>query len=258
MTSAELRERVAKAEEVIAKKEKLIEKYDAKAEKIRSQIVSRGWSVEAGRFQKHGTSEHDDCYWTFCDLEHAEDGAKNARKALDEKRATLAMWKERLAKALENEREQAKFPEVLREYQDEVARDWDDWDLNRQKRLREEYAAMEAADNSRNKMDSYREFIRKHKYSGYEFMYASFDEIHRENVKSAEALVMNLWKRVREIVGENPDWANLWIRQGNEWEGAVVNGVVHGDSGSADVHTIGAGGYNIQKFHYRTLVHKIG
>ena len=258
MTSAELRERVAKAEEAIAKKEKLIEKYHAKAEKIRAQIVSRGWDVEAGRYQREGFSDHNDCYWLFCDLSDAESGAKNAERALREKRATLEMWQGRLAKAVDVEDEQAKFPAVLREYQEQVVSDWDAWDLDRQKRLREEYEAMRAADTSRNRMDSYNAFIDKHKYAGYEVMRTSFEEIHRENVKSAEALIMNLWKRVREIVGENPDWANLWIRQGNEWEGAVVNGVVRGDSGSADVSTIGAGGYNIQKFHYRTLVHKIG
>lgn len=36
-----------------------------------------------------------------------------------------------------------------------------------------------------------------------------------------------------------------------------IAGVIYGENGSATIQTIGAGGYNIQRFHFRTLVHEL-
>lgn len=57
--------------------------------------------------------------------------------------------------------------------------------------------------------------------------------------------------RVTEIVGEIKE-ANLYIGLNGE-----LNGVVKGESKRCKVETIGAGGYNIQCFHFRVLVHEL-
>ncbi len=56
--------------------------------------------------------------------------------------------------------------------------------------------------------------------------------------------------RVTEVVGEIKN-ADLYIGLNGE-----LNGIVEGELGKCKVETIGAGGYNIQCFHFRVLVHK--
>jgi len=62
----------------------------------------------------------------------------------------------------------------------------------------------------------------------------------------------NLIARVRKAVGTITDASNLYI--GNN---AEINGYVIGTEGKAKVETITAGGYNIQRLHFRVLVNNI-
>ena len=41
-------------------------------------------------------------------------------------------------------------------------------------------------------------------------------------------------------------------------DGRRLNGFIKGEHGTVEVDTIGAGGYNIQRFHFRTLIKKCG
>lgn len=70
--------------------------------------------------------------------------------------------------------------------------------------------------------------------------------------KEAQAKYEDLCNRITSVVGEIEDVSGLHIAHTGQ-----LNGVVKGSLGSAKVETIGAGGYNIQCFHYRTLVHSI-
>ena len=58
-------------------------------------------------------------------------------------------------------------------------------------------------------------------------------------------------ERTNAICGTIVDASNLKVSANGE-----LNGVIIGDRGNATVKTIGAGGYNIQCFHFRVLVHK--
>jgi hypothetical protein len=57
--------------------------------------------------------------------------------------------------------------------------------------------------------------------------------------------------RVKEITGLINDAKGLSIGDNGE-----INGIVIGELGKAKVETISAGGYNIQCWHFRVLVHK--
>ena len=65
--------------------------------------------------------------------------------------------------------------------------------------------------------------------------------------------VLDLIRRVTKVTGTIRDASGLTI--GNQ--SGELNGIVIGDEGKAHVETIGAGGYNIQRFHYRVLVKRI-
>ena len=63
--------------------------------------------------------------------------------------------------------------------------------------------------------------------------------------------LLDLMSRVTRITGVITDAGYLRIHNGE------LNGIIVGEKGSVTVNTIGAGGYNIQRFHWRTLVKKI-
>lgn len=58
-------------------------------------------------------------------------------------------------------------------------------------------------------------------------------------------------ERTNEIVGKITDASLLQVGAKGD-----LNGYIKGERGTARVQTIGAGGYNIQCFHFRTLIHK--
>lgn len=69
--------------------------------------------------------------------------------------------------------------------------------------------------------------------------------------KEMRTRLLNLMKNVGRITGRVVN-ADLHIGiDGN------LNGIIYGEMGNAKIETIGAGGYNIQCYHYRCLIHKI-
>lgn len=66
-----------------------------------------------------------------------------------------------------------------------------------------------------------------------------------------KAKLLHLVGRISDITGPITDARGIYIYAGD------LNGVVLGEKGAAKVNTIGAGGYNIQCYHYRMLVHDV-
>lgn len=71
-----------------------------------------------------------------------------------------------------------------------------------------------------------------------------------ENEKQIK--IIQLTSNVISVVGTITDARGLSIGE----KGDLI-GIIEGEKGKARVETISAGGYNIQKFHYRTIVNKI-
>ena len=59
-------------------------------------------------------------------------------------------------------------------------------------------------------------------------------------------------ERTNSLIGEIKDASNLSVGDKGD-----LNGFIKGAKGTVKVETIGAGGYNIQCFHFRTLINKI-
>ena len=70
--------------------------------------------------------------------------------------------------------------------------------------------------------------------------------------KEADAKYDDIIERTNKIVGQITDASYLAIGAKGD-----LNGIIIGTKGTASVNTIGAGGYNIQCYHFRTLIRSI-
>jgi hypothetical protein len=76
--------------------------------------------------------------------------------------------------------------------------------------------------------------------------------LEKELEREKQVKLLDLVQRINAVVGTITDASYLSISpKGN------LDGFVTGENGRAKIETIGAGGYNIQCYHFRTLVHKI-
>lgn len=70
--------------------------------------------------------------------------------------------------------------------------------------------------------------------------------------RDKQTKMFELINRISGEIGKIKDASELVVNQkGN------LDGVIHGEKGSVELNTIGAGGFNIQCFHYRTLLKKL-
>ena len=238
------KESLQKAVEKLDKKIALLHKYEDKAVKQRAAIESKGWDPD-NKYCRQGKPDYDDSYWTICDYHGTLDSTRRTKTAIEEQNGVVTRWKEKLKKAMAEAKEQYELPEVLNVVRINIFNEWNKYDFERRVYLKAEYRIMDHS-----------AFIKKYAYSGYSFMRLTDDEIKNDNDRSSKALILNLWKRVKDITGPVTDVTNLHITNANEFEGLALNGYVIGENGVADVESILAGGYNIQKLHIRTLVHE--
>lgn len=220
--------------------------------------------------------EWKDFYYGVCKLQELADSIRDACKAVEEKKALIAKYEAQLAK--EEARLDAinSYPQVFLDFMDEVVEMWDAWDAMRKASVieaRQDVGRIEVEMDkvrlgnplarSRDipewvELEEARKEIRS-RYSEsewYDLPYKNEEQIHASNVKDAQILVQNLFVRVSDIVGDVEDASDLHIARGNEGH-AVINGLVKGQGKVAKVQSVGAGGWNIQRFHIRTLVNEV-
>lgn len=97
----------------------------------------------------------------------------------------------------------------------------------------------------------------ENKYNNY---FVQFYISHRQDInaldkeleKEKNNKLLDLMNRVTAITGIITDTTNLKINAKGD-----IDGIIYGEKGNCKVNTVGAGGYNIQCFHYRVLVKKI-
>lgn len=238
MTIFALIEKVQKAEEAVAKIKKTIERHEAQAEKKLKIVLDHGWNPE-DPFCRYGTEEHFEAYWAITDYTDKLEDIKSATKKLAEKEQTLQNWKDRLEAAKKQAMFLTEVPDCMKTMIKELTDLWDEWDLEKKAKIREAYKTM-----------TFEEFRKKYGWNN-PLLDMTAEQIHAENVREAESLIIDLYYRINAITGEVVDWSG--IRYG----GKALNGVVHGKLGSVRVESILAGGYNIQRLHVRVLVHEI-
>lgn len=254
MNITTLKERIEKANAKIEKKENTIVKKTASIEKKSAYLMKKyGWDIADRtsfisyiKEKGYDDEQASDISWTISQIEWLEEDIQRGGREIEETKKTIAKYESQLAGEIEREsillRE---VPECMRRMQEELAEKWDRWDIDYRNTLRKAYKEM-----------SYREFIEKYRYAGYEAMQATDENIHKSNMRDAKGFIIQLYYRVKNVTGEVTNWAGIRLETG-AWGYPTLNGIVIGKEGKAEVESILAGGYNIQRLHIRTIVHDI-
>ena len=234
-----LQERINKKIAQIEKLERLYLKYadDAEEKSIMDRFLETGDRSEYRAWLKsNGRSWGGDAWHKANDLYDA--------------RQTLAKYQKQLTVETDRMNTLNEIPEALKIFREQLIERWDRYDEWRRNAIREDM-------HKENEMD-YKEYkaMMWDKW-GRNYMDLAFrkpaDE-HKSNVKDAETLILNLINRVTERVGQITDAQYLRLDRDNDGY-SIVNGRIIGTKGECRVESIGAGGYNIQRYHIRVLVH---
>jgi len=246
MTKETALDRIAKAEEFIAKKQNTIVKHEASMAKKQSQVEKilgtecPDHILHTVEMQEMGLSREDanTIYWLLCDIEHLGESIWQSKKAIAEKEEKLPEYRKALAEAEEVERILAdEIPEALKAAKTEMVERWTQADIAERERMFKDRQELE-----------WKEFTKKWTYSVRDSLSKTDEEFRKANEKDATMWMVDLYNRVKDITGNITDARYL------RWGGKSLEGHIVGENGIADVTTIGAGGYNIQRFHLRVLV----
>lgn len=238
MTREELNARINAAEEKIAKKHTAIEKHEKAIEKRRDIIAAAGFERTAEFKDIPYAPENMDARLASLEIEHLFNDIDTARETIKTTEATIAKYREAIAKA--DADAEIVLPSVLEIMEAGLVESWDRWDAERVAFLRTKKAEMDRRDF--------------YKMYGTEtdILAMTAEQRHANNVRDAHAMVLNLAKRVSAKVGTITNWNGLSSVMGAY--GPTLNGFVEGTDGRAIVETITAGGWNIQRFHVRTII----
>lgn len=236
MTSIEIQERLTKAQETVEKRKATIERHKAQAEKKLQKITAKGISVDP-----MDNRDNNEDFWLCCEYKNKLEDIKGAEDKLAEAEQIVKNWQDKLDRQIKLELTLAnEVPEAFKQARAELVEEWVASDI----RAREVML-------QKKKELSYKDFRKLYRYTEEESLRHTDEEFRKIEEREADMWLINLYNRVKEITGEVTDCSKLY------WGGKCLNGYVIGKSGSAKVETIGAGGYNIQRFHLRVLVHKM-
>lgn len=269
MTQKELKQKVIDAKGRVAKREAVLKKHNSQLAKM----IEKG----ADRF----------------DINIKREDIKSATSKLAEARETLANWQDKLNTRITRDAYlEANTPEILKDFLESWKRHAIGY--YQEKRIRfieyreglkaKERAARLEALQTLPSLEKYRELYKGRELTDYDLanLWPRRDvdaflsergleyhqitlrllEIHNEDEREAwlektmeeekRAKLLDLIGRIMSTVGTITDAAALYIGPDGD-----INGIIVGTEGKAKIQTIGAGGYNIQCFHFRTLIHEI-
>ena len=229
-----LKDRIEKAETKISKKQATIQKKLNWIDKKKQAL------------EKYPDKESFEYRMMLCDVENYADDIKRIEKEITETESTLEKYRKQLAGELEKEDVFIHdIPDVLKDLNEQLIQKWDEWDKKRRDDMQADYMSL-----------SYREFLSIYRHADMTFRYRTDEQIHDSNVQNAKNIIVDMIYRVRNITGEITDWDGLHATLGSNGY-MVLNGTITGKEGTANVESITAGGYNIQRLHIRVLVHSI-
>ena len=240
MTIIELKEKITAAESKVEKIEGTIEKHKKAAEKKLAIIIKNGWD-QNDRWCMKDTEDYNESYWLICEYQDKLEAIKSSEKKLKEAQKIVENWKIKLLmrnqviSTISNE-----MPEIFNQLKDDLANEWTNHDIKIRETMIKNKSILD-----------YKEFRNLYNYNQERVLMKSDEDFKNINLKMAEEFIIDLYNRVKIITGEVTDWSHI------RYSGKALNGFITGKDGKAEVETIIAGGYNIQKMHYRVLVKKL-
>lgn len=271
-------ERIQKATEQITKKQGTIQKKINLISKKEDQIRKLGFDpAEATEFGWSSDEKQNKAGSLAGDIRFLEDDLERLHKEVKELQERLQKYETDLQVIIEkeNSRDIKVILDFLENWKEEVKkfynRQTEDWISTLKDYWKEESKFCEwfnqHFEERRNK-DLLKEMKRpveeaKEIHAGFNYLDRYMERQNGEYILNMELLQKDLdqeanrkydfiIERTNAIVGQITDASALTI--GNKGD---LNGFIKGTKGTAKVQTIGAGGWNIQCFHFRTLINEV-
>lgn len=240
-------------EKRVAGKEKEIAKLEKKLERVLKAQASN-WTVNPYYYDER------DVKYTTRDLEEAKAKLADYKEALEEAQNKansrnveaivefLTMWKEESRQFYLDNVEP--YLEAREQYYEEDRTYIEWWNGSWQWRMDhpEEAKAKDKEHDKKRKL-FHGTWNWMERYMDRDVL--DIDKLTRDLNAEADRKYDFIIERTVEKVGQIVDASGLYV--GNKGD---LNGYIDGQKGTVKVQTIGAGGYNIQRFHFRTLIHE--
>ena len=241
-------------------KTKEIAKLEKKLERIH-KAEATGWEVNPYYYDEN------DLRWTLKDLESAKEALAKYEAELtaaNEKAQSrnveailkfLEMWQERMktffVESLPRyEKAYKAYCESEHKYYEiRNSRAW--WELPKEERKALEQEAREGRINFRSEWAYLDPYLTKAWKGDAWAIGLDMEKLTKDLKKEADEKYDDIIERTNAVTGKITDASGLSVGAKGE-----LNGYIIGEKGTAKVSTIGAGGYNIQCFHFRTLIHR--
>ena len=241
MTIQQLQERLDKAIERKNKKFITIERKEKQLVKKRDLLKNAGF--DGDKVPREHLDENYDLWnktWDICYI--LEDIERN-RAEIQELDNLIEKYRIQLENEYQKEDFHKELPEVLKQAQETIAERWYHQDLE----------MIENARKMFHETHDYKTLLKKYGQRIYNYVRFGVErnKLLEENKSAAKYYIIDLYRRVVNITGEVTDCSELIL------QGHALNGVVQGKLGKVIVETIIAGGYAIQREHYRALVKEV-
>ena len=186
----------------------------------------------------------------FFDFSQLERKVSDKQESINKLKEKINKQKVRQEKTNTKQSKLNSIPKVFIPFIETLVKNWDSFDIKRRNKLKK------LGDNYY-KIDGKIDYKKFNEYE--EYVHLSDEQIHKDNERAANNLIINLIERIQEKVGTVKSYSNLHVTNGNAWRdnGTAINGFVEGEKGKVNVDSIIAGGYNIQRLHVRVLVKKL-